>query len=101
MLKLTTRGYAVAEAIRDRMPFKTSGALRGGWRVTGDSGSLRGDDLTRWSDDCDTTTGREMYVVLSYSTPIAWWTEDRGWYKVAGKFSVTTSRHQGKLYMVG
>ena len=34
------------------------------------------------------------YVVLSYRTPIAWHSSE-GWYVVAQKFSVTTSKHQG------
>jgi hypothetical protein len=33
------------------------------------------------------------YVVYSYGTPIAWHTSE-GWYVVAQKFSVTTSKHQ-------
>ena len=35
-----------------------------------------------------------VYVVYSYGTPIAWHTDARGWYVVAQKFSVTTSKHQ-------
>ena len=34
------------------------------------------------------------FVVFSYGTPIAWHTDARGWYIVAQKFSVTTSKHQ-------
>jgi surface antigen len=34
------------------------------------------------------------YVVYSYGTPIAWYTEGNGWYVVEQKFSVTTSKHQ-------
>jgi hypothetical protein len=37
---------------------------------------------------------RIAYVVFSYGTPIAWHTDARGWYVVAQKFSVTTSKHQ-------
>lgn len=37
--------------------------------------------------------GKSVYVVYSYGTPIAWHTLD-GWYIVAQKFSVTTSKHQ-------
>jgi hypothetical protein len=33
------------------------------------------------------------YLVMSYDTPIAWHTAE-GWYVVAQKFSVTTSKHQ-------
>jgi len=35
-----------------------------------------------------------VYVIYSYGTPIAWHTEGNGWYVVAQKFSVTTSKHQ-------
>ena len=33
------------------------------------------------------------YIVYSYDTPIAWHSA-KGWYIVAQKFSVTTSKHQ-------
>jgi hypothetical protein len=37
------------------------------------------------------------YVIYSYSTPIAWHTP-KGWYRVAQKFSRSTSRQQGSLW---
>ena len=36
------------------------------------------------------------YLVYSYGTPIAWHTP-QGWYIVAQKFSVTTSKHQNAV----
>lgn len=37
------------------------------------------------------------YVIHSYATPIAWWTEREGWYLVKERFSVTTSKHQSLI----
>lgn len=96
-LKLTTRGPKVAMAIRDRKPFTTHGALRGGALRYLGSGRLRGDDVLQWSADYEYID----YVVYSYATPIAWHvaSEDR-WYKVKAKFTLTTTQHQGNLYLV-
>lgn len=103
MKRLTTRGIATAEAIRDREDFRTSGALMGESTVLGrfDAGRLSGADLERFYLDC----GNIRYAVMSYATPIAWWvpaseTEKGGWYKVGQKFSVTTTKHQGNLYLI-
>lgn len=100
--RLTTRGRATAEHIRDRKPFTTSGALSaqitdglGNW----DSGRLSGADLMRFREDCRVID----YVVYSYSTPIAWHYNDgtvQGWYVAKGRWSVTTSKHQGNLYLI-
>jgi hypothetical protein len=58
------------------------------------AGRLTGDDLDRWNAD-----GHNIeYAVYSYNTPIAWVLKDGSTYRVAQKFSVTTSKHQGKLY---
>lgn len=35
-----------------------------------------------------------VYVVYSYATPIAWWTDQAGWTIPEVKYSATTSRHQ-------
>jgi hypothetical protein len=42
-------------------------------------------------------TGAVTYVVRSYSTPIAWNT-GAGWVIPDVRYSITTSKHQGKLY---
>lgn len=107
MKRLTTRGIATAQAIRDREEFRTSGSLRAEV-VNGlsrwDSGILSGDDLEKFNEDCADI----RYVVYSYSTPIAWWAGtwrgfenmEPGWYVVSQKFSRTTSKHQGNLYLI-
>ena len=100
MKRLTTRGIATAEAIRDREDFRTSGALMAeevGSMHRWQSGQLSGPDLDQFNEDCTQIT----YVVMSYSTPIAWYVgdEDR-WHTVSQKFSRTTTKHQGTLYLI-
>jgi hypothetical protein len=92
--KLTTRGISVALAIRDRQPFTTGGALKGVTRLTS-TGALSADEkealLSVWND--------VDFAVYSYATPIAWHTPS-GWHVVDQQFSVTTSKHQSKLYLI-
>lgn len=40
-----------------------------------------------------------VYVIMSYHTPIAWETRKGEVYKVTQKFSQTTSKHTGLLYL--
>lgn len=105
MKRLTTRSIATATAIRDREDFKTSGSLEAfnlpstsGFYHSG--GRLRGADLDQYNAD----KADIDYVVMSYATPIAWHvrneTTEGRWHRVAQKFSVTTSKHQGNLYMI-
>lgn len=96
---LNSRSQKVPIAILARETFNTYGALRGEvvkslgpW----DSGRLHGVDLDLFREDM----AQIRYVVWSYATPIAWWCEDKGWHKVAQRFSVTTSQHQGRLYLI-
>lgn len=99
---LSSKDRKVAEYIRDRRSFKTYGAFSAR-KVDGltvwDSGQLRGADLDQFRSDCLNI----LFVVYSYSTPIAWYSEPDGmgkWHRVSQKFSNTTSKHQGKLYLI-
>jgi hypothetical protein len=99
MTKLSTGGRETAEAIRDHREFSTHGALSaiaGSWQG---SGRLTGEDLARWYSDYGTSG--LIYAVYSYATPIAWVRADGQVYRVKAKFSVTTSKHQGTLYLLG
>lgn len=96
MKRLTTRGRATAEAIRDREDFTTNGALYGTSENWHGSGYLSGEDQNVWQEEA----GQIKYAVYSYATPIAWWTEQNGWHRVVQKFSRTTSKHQGNLYLI-
>lgn len=100
MTKISSRSHEVAERIRDRKEFQTYGALRASKEIglsSWDSGWLTGDDLEKFHDD----KLNIRYVVWSYNTPIAWVTSDGVPYRVGQKFSLTTSKHQGKLYLLG
>jgi hypothetical protein len=99
--KISSRSREVAERIRDRVPFQTYGALRATEEINHcpDSGRLNNDERDRLHTQWNWGNG-SMYVVWSYGTPIAWWTERDGWHRVAQKFSMTTSHHQGKLYLI-
>ena len=99
MTKISSRSREVAEKIRDHVAFETYGALKATladrlsrW----DSGQLAGEDLEKFYADLPQIT----YVVWSYSTPIAWVCSDGNFHKVSQRFSVTTSKHQGKLYLL-
>jgi hypothetical protein len=73
--------------IETRQEFRAS-ALEGRAYGVG-NGRLNEEETARYNQDLNAV----MYWVYSYSTPIAWYTKD-GWYCVAQKFSVTTSKHQ-------
>lgn len=96
MTRLSTRGRETAEAIRDRRPFTTGGALKG---VAG--------DLSRWNTGRlpeldlpeDLMPWRADYVLISYSTPIAWHVPGSGWVQPNIRYSITTSGHQRQTYL--
>lgn len=99
-------GYARLQyALSNRLPFTTSGAFTGATRdvrrhvLCGffEPGYLADEDLARFRADKD----RIVYVVRSYDTPIAWVLDDGTVYRVGQRFSVTTSRHQSTLYLLG
>ena len=98
MQKLTTRGYATAEAISRHEEFDTHGALYARTDPCGiGSGRLnRAEAEAYWQARAEGIA----YIVVSYTTPIAWVTASGRVHIVAQKFSVTTSRHQGGLYLL-
>lgn len=108
-IRLTTRSRATAEAIRDLVPFRTSSPNFYGEAYDNApsylyGGYLRGGDAEALSRDLNIKA--IDYVVWSYSTPIAWHVgarqgEPARWHIVSQSFSVTTSKHQGNLYMCG
>lgn len=101
MKTLNTRSIATAQAIADRADFKTYGALRGAWDTSVSYGILPSEWAKTLDSDRRASDGGRVYVVYSYSTPIAWFTDANGWRVPTVKYSVTTTRHQGNLYKVG
>lgn len=97
-------GYARLEyALSNRLPFTTGGALRGDYHTADtvsrwDLGRLNDDEANRFMID---HLAGIAYVVWSYGTPIAWVRDDGTVYRVSQRFSVTTSRHQSTLYLLG
>jgi hypothetical protein len=88
---------AAPQAICDMVPFRGN-SLRGEWVRAGsipDGATLHpgwlGPDMTRLLRDIDTT--RDLYVIWSYRTPIAW-TQGGPWVVVTDRFSRTTTQHQ-------
>jgi len=59
-------------------------------------GDLPADHVKRWRDDVNRAkaTGREMYAVWSYDTPIGWAVGGETPYMPPVRYSITTSRHQ-------
>lgn len=95
--KLNSKSRETAEAIGRHEAFQTHGALSAkvGRFTNRDSGRLSGEDLDKFNEDLPNIT----YVVFSYATPIAWVANGEP-YRVKQRFSVTTSQHQGKLYLL-
>lgn len=95
--RISSKSRQCAEAIGNREAFSTHGALYAldGGMHTGSAGRLSGDDLARYLSDLPGMT----YAVFSYATPIAWVSNGKA-YRVGQKFSVTTSHHMGKCYLL-
>lgn len=75
--------------VTNRLDFRAS-ALEGLDGRTNTYGRLDAEEVAQYEKVKESID----YVVLSYRTPIAWHSAE-GWYVVAQKFSVTTSKHQG------
>jgi hypothetical protein len=89
----------IPQAVRDRQSF-TGNTMSARAFLPGtcwvDGGQLFGTDRERFAADKPNIT----YVVFSYTTtPIAWETTDGVIYRVTQHFSVTTSKHQSRLYL--
>ena len=74
--------------IENRLDFRAS-ALEGLDGRTNTYGRLNDGEIAQYEQAKESID----YVVMSYRTPIAWHSAE-GWYVVAQKFSVTTSKHQ-------
>lgn len=101
--RLTT--HTAANAILNREPFTTSGSLVGGYlddkhiAYIG-SGRLPEPWREKFFQAKHSVPWSDFYVVYSYGTPIAWWTKAGGWTVPDVKYSRTTTKHQGNLYLV-
>lgn len=101
--KVTLRG--VSDAWKACEEFDANGTLRGeytNWPSSGRLNDYERSRLEEWATMArQNPSARGFFVVYSYATPIAWaivyndGTTER--YKVSQRFSVTTSKHWGKL----
>jgi hypothetical protein len=96
--KLTINGswQQFIEPLKNLQPFTTYGALRGNYYPNGAPttyGRLP-DGSWRFAE----RAAFIIYVVWSYETPIAWFDCGRGWAYPPERYSVTTSKHQGRIF---
>ena len=87
--------------IATRQSFKASALSGKFYEYTPDTGRLDAEESATLREHAENefknkrTIGLgSIYVVHSYGTPVAWYSISSGWYIVAQKFSVTTSKHQ-------
>jgi len=97
---ISSRARDVARLIHERKAFNTYGALRADafepGNAHGTTGQLNDTERNAFYADI----GRIVYIVYSYTTPIAWGLADGSAHIVEQKFSPTTGRHQSKLYLL-
>jgi hypothetical protein len=80
------------DAIRERRDFDTHGAMRGESGAPVHTGYLPREFRTM----LDSHRERVTFTVYSYGTPIAWHVAGSGWIVPDVRYSVTTSKHQGR-----
>ena len=83
---------AIRNGITNRVPFKAPATLSGAWE---DGplylGRMSSEEQSRIREE--TKDAPSVYVVRSYSTPVAWFTDTNGWSVTTDKHSVTTGGH--------
>jgi len=83
----------INNAVENRVPFKANGSLDGVDYYISTIGYLPETYAAMFYDHAK-HGAVDMYIVRSYFTPIAWWTEAHGWIVPRVSYSVTTSQHQ-------
>lgn len=81
-----------AQMMRNAMEFDTHGNLRARREFSG-FGAYKPVDLSEVDEIMSA-----LYVVYSYDTPIAWLTRTGEWIRNVTDYSVTTSKHQNKVF---
>ena len=95
MIKATLK--SAPSLIGDRREFNCNGTLFGKTRVLPSMyGVLPQEYREQFEIAC---AAEDFYAVYSYRTPIAWYANGI-WFAPPVRYSVTTSRHQGRLYML-
>lgn len=93
-MKQNTPNYAAHKFVDQLKPFQGSN-LRGTVYRKGYAESSAGSWLNAYERErYEAARDRIEYVVWSWYTPIAYWTEEGGWYRVGQTFSSYTARHR-------
>lgn len=89
---------SVTRCWQTETPFDANGTCRGDWHtaVWGESMGRLPAEMREMLRDDMARHGR-LFIVYSYATPIAWRNGDYTC-RPATKYSVTTSKHQGRIY---
>ena len=90
---------AIRNGITNRVPFKAPATLSGAW----EDGSLYLGRMSSGEQSRireETSEAPRVYVVRSYTTPVAWYVEGRGWSVTTDKHSVTTGGHVSAIHQV-
>lgn len=98
MTKTRATLRAVAALIEAKEPFDCNGTLTGEFWTVGNAsrlGQLPDSERVILRED-GKRFSRELFVVWSYDTPIYWQRPDGTHYRPEVKYSMTTSKHQGK-----
>ncbi len=95
-LQLTINGTSwltFRDALQNETPFKTYGNLEGR------SGSVYhlGRLPDEYADQYRARRDHITYTVMSYATPLAWKDDEYGWTMPNVRYSVTTSKAQGRI----
>lgn len=93
-MKVSTRNHSrIAELLDSETGFTTHGALRAGFDSYPYTGQLPADWVERMRSDARESND-VLFVLYSYSTPIAWRTSSGEVVVPDVRYSVTTSKHQ-------
>lgn len=105
MVKLKVNGgwWQFTEPLMARESFQTHGALEGrrlwqGMHRHGECFCREVAESGKLPDHYVESFSHASYAVYSYETPIAWFNEDGVWIMPDVKYSVTTSKHQGRIF---
>lgn len=92
MPRISGRSDTAGPYLSKRAPFTTSGALRAVDHAVNETGRLPQEHVERYR--ADTADPGVIYVVISWSTPIAWVRADGEAVIPDESYSLSTTRHQ-------
>lgn len=99
-MKLTVNGSwtQYMEPLRELEPFTTHGSLHGEPYPLGTGYVSTGELPDDWARLFVARSHIIDYVAFSYHTPIAWHDRETGWVCPEERYSVSTSKQQGRIF---